>query len=460
MKFRTSNLLWIVLSAVFLSTLFITACGGGNNNTPMNSNGSSAAMTVNIGDAPLNNGVLAFEITVNSLTLTGTPGTVNVITSPVTVELTHLAGTFIPLALTKLSPGTYTQLTVDLGAGEIVFLPQGASTPVHKNIPALGKITIPLTPGIVVPAGATSLNVDVDLASSVTIDASNNVVFNPKFTVTSNSVPAAGEKEDDEHGELDDVKGVVGTVSASSFVLNIGTASNAHPLTFNVDQNTTFDGISGGLAALKSGMVVEVNAVTITDGTLLAKRVELETEHTIGMEAEGRVFSTTNMPTSFQLIVHEDEGANAPNLGTTITVNLSPNTTFRVNSEFSMNIPTSLTFSATTLAAGQNVEADADSGTGTTVTASRVQLKQQAVDGTIAGLSNGNFQLNLDPNSALARLSGQSSINVSAANAENKTAASLANGQVVRVRGLLFFTPANGSTAASYTLVARVIKTP
>lgn len=460
MKIRRSNLFSTALfSALFLSTLFITACGG-SNNTPMSPSGSSAAMTVNIGDAPLNNGVLAFEITVNSLTLTGTPGTVNVITSPVTVELSHLAGTFIPLALAKLSPGTYTQLTADLGAAEIVFLPQGTSTPVHKNIPAIGKITINLTPGIVVPAGATSLNVDVDLASSVTIDASNNVVFNPKFTVTSNSVPGAGEKEDDEHGEVDDVKGVVGTVSSSSFVLNIGGFSNVHAMTFNVDQNTVFDGITGGLAALKSGMVVEVDAVTQTDGTLLAKRIELETEHTIGMEAEGRVFSTANMPSSFQLIVHEDEGANAPNLGTTITVNLSPNTTFRVNSEFSLSIPTGLTFSATTLAAGQNVEADADSGTGTTVAASRVQLKQQAVDGTIAALNGGNFQLNLDPNSALARLSGQSSINVSAANAENKTGASLANGQVVRVRGLLFFTPTNGSTAASYTLVGRAIKKP
>jgi len=321
-------------------------------------------------------------------------------------------------------------------------------------------MTINLTPGIVVPAGATSLNVDVDLASSVTIDASNNVVFNPRFTVTSNSVPGAGEREDDEHGELDDVKGVVGTVSSSSFVLNIGGVSNVHPLTFNVDQNTVFDGITGGLGALKTGMVVEVDAVTQTDGTLLAKRIELETDHTIGMEAEGRVFSTANMPSSFQLIVHEDEGANAPNLGTTITVNLSPNTTFRVNSEFSLGIPTGLTFSASTLAAGQNVEADADSGTGTMVAASRVQLKQQAVDGTIAALNGGNFTLTLDPNSALARLSGQSSINVSAVNAENRTGTSLANGQVVRVRGLLFFTPANGSTAASYTLVARAIKKP
>lgn len=460
MKNRKSNLFWTALfCAVSLSALFITACGGGNN-TPTTPSGRSALMTVNIGDAPLNNGVLAFEVTVNSLTLTGTPGTVNVVTSPVTVELSHLAGTFVPLTLATVPPGTYTQLTVDVGGAEIVFLPQGASTPVHKTIPALGKITIPLTPGVVVPAGATSFNVDVDLASSVTIDASNNVVFNPKFTVTSNSISGEVEREDDEHGELDDVKGVVGSVSSSSFVLNIGGISNTHPLTFNVDQNTTFDGITGGLSALKSGMVVEVDAVTITDGTLLAKRVELETEHTIGMEAEGRVFSTTGMPNSFQLIVHEDEGANTPNLGTTITVNLSPNTTFRVNSEFNINIPTGLTFSATTLAPGQNVEADADSGTGTTVAASRVQLKQQAVDGTIAGLNSGNFQLNLDPNSALARLSGQSSINVSAANAENRTGASLANGQVVRVRGLLFFTPANGSTAASYTLVARAIKRP
>ena len=116
--------------------------------------------------------------------------------------------------------------------------------------------------------------------------------------------------------------------------------------------------------------------------------------------------------------------------------------------------------SAADLAAGQNVEADADTGNASSFTAKRVQLKQQALDGTVAGLSSTEFQLTLDPNSTFAKLTGVTTVNVFTANSENKTGGNLANGQNVRVRGLLFFAAASGTTPSSYNFVARRVQTP
>jgi hypothetical protein len=104
------------------------------------------------------------------------------------------------------------------------------------------------------------------------------------------------------------------------------------------------------------------------------------------------------------------------------------------------------------------VEADADLGNASTFSATRLQLKMQALDGTISGLSGNQFQLTLDPNSTFAKLTGVTAVNVFSVNSENKTGAALANGQTVRVRGLLFFTAASGSTPSSYNFVARRIQ--
>lgn len=63
-----------------------TACGSGGSTTNSITNASPQSTTFNIGDAPLN-GVLAFEVTINNIILTGTKGTVSVLTNPTKVEV-------------------------------------------------------------------------------------------------------------------------------------------------------------------------------------------------------------------------------------------------------------------------------------------------------------------------------------------------------------------------------------
>ena len=94
---------------------------------------------------------------------------------------------------------------------------------------------------------------------------------------------------------------------------------------------------------------------------------------------------------------------------------------------------------------------------GATVNASTVKLEQQALAGTVSGLSGSQFTLTLPSDSAFALLTGSTTISViSARNVQLSTSMSLANGATVRSRGLLFF----NSTSGSYQLIAGRITTP
>jgi uncharacterized protein DUF5666/uncharacterized protein DUF4382 len=454
--------LGVGLSLALGTLLVMAGCGGGNNQTQMSAtNPGSAAVMVGFGDAPLP-GVLAFEVTVTNVTLTGPAGTVTVVNTPREIEVSHLAGTIMPLALINVPTGTYTQMSVTLSAAEILFLPAGGTTPIHLNVAApSAPINITLNPPVSITGAPVSMKLDLNLASSLSVDAANNVTFTPTFSVVTTPVAAAGQQEDDDNGEADDLKGTFGGFTGTQFTLKVAGASQS--LTINTNSSTVFDPSNLTLSTIPVGTVVEVDASTQADGTLLAKKVEVESENQVGMEAEGLVTTVTGNPaTSFQLVTHEvtAPSANGPALGGTVTVTLGTNPTFRVDASGNLTIPAGLTFSATTLAPGQAVEADADLAGAITVSANRVQLKEEPVDGTIATVSGSNFQLTLDPNSALAKLSGISTVNVIASGAQNKTGATFAASQAVRVRGLLFFTPANGTTAASYTLVARQVRKP
>lgn len=417
------------------------------------------ATTFSIGDAPLN-GVLAFEVTINNITLTGAKGTVTVVNTPTQIELSHLAGMFEPLTLTKIPADSYSQISVSFGPSEISFLPAAGGAPVHADIPGLSApVILALNPPVVVPQGTSKLNFDVKLAQSLTIDASNNVTFNPVFTLAAVQVGPV-DQEDDDHGELEDIKGMLSSVSGTQFTITVSKGPQA--LTFNTDANTKFDPAGTVLSSLPQGTVLEVDGVTQADGSFLAKNVEVESEEPEGLETEGVVVQVSGTPpTSFQLVSREASAplTLAPNTTGTVTVNIDSNTKFRV-SEDGLNLNgVSFTFqSAADLAPGQNVEADADTGNATTFAAKRVQLKMQALDGTISGLSGSQFQLTLDPNSTFAKLTGLTTVNVFTVNSENKTGAALANGQNVRVRGLLFFTAASGATPSSYNFVARRVQ--
>jgi len=461
MKLRSRTVaLWLVLAAA----LACTSCSGGNN--AMSTSGSSAVMhsamvTVNIGDGP-DDQVAALEITISSISLTNRSGTaVPVLNTPVELELRPLGAPFRPIALTSVPAGTYTQANIQLSSAKITALSPATGQLVTQNItvpstPISIKFASPLT----LTTQAATVNLDFNLASSVSMDASGNITFTPTIVATVAMVPSnTGDEDEAENGEVEDIVGAVSAISGTSFTIMVGQQS----LTFATNSSTRFDGISS-FSALTKGMIVQVRAVTQSDGTLLATKVEAEdqdeNENENETEAQGLVVSTSGSPvTQFAMLVRDHSGLTTMTpLGNTLTVNVASGTQFKIDTDSIdlTNLSFTPTFDATSFTKGQNVETEG-TVSGTTLTATKVRLKEQSLTGTVSGFTqNGNaarFTLTVPTNSVFAMLAGQNTVTVFQ-QPSTRTRITVANGATVVVRGLVF------STSGKYNMVAGRILQP
>ena len=465
----------LIASFVLAGVVALTSCSGGNaakSMLPTVANAQSAAVTVNVGDSP-DDRIAALEVTITSISLINDSGTaVPVLTSPTQIELRRLACTFRPISLSSVPAGTYTQASIQLSAAEITVLDTTTGHLVNKDLPVPNSpITIKFAAPLVLTTQAATVNLDFNLASSVSIDAAGNITFSPTIIATTGMVRPDKENENEaEEGEVEEVVGAVTDISGSSFTIMLG--EGPQKLTFLTSSSTEFKDV-GSLSAIMKGTIVEVHAVTQTDGTLFATKVEVEVgdENDQEAEAEGLVESTTGSPvTQFAILVRDRSGDSTKSspLGTTLTVNLNNNTNFSVDNDgFDLSkLSFTPVFDASSLAKGQNVEAEMDSheieaedehSGSMAITANKVRLKQQALTGTVSVLAqNGNassFTLSVSPDSVFAMIAGQTTVSVvGQASTELKTA--LANGARVQVRGLLFF------SSGKYTLIADRVTQP
>jgi len=459
---------------VLAGTIALTSCGGGSAPNSMLATAApqSAMVTVNIGDGP-NDRVAALEVTIASISLTNTAGTaVPVLTSPVQIELRRLADAFRPISLMSVPAGTYTQANLQLSAAEITVVDPTTGKLVEKKLPVSSTpISIKLTSPLVLTTQAATVNLDFNLASSVSIDAAGNITFSPSISATTGMVRPDKENQDDvAEGEVEEVVGAVTDVSSPKFTIVLGPGPQT--LTFVTNSLTEFKGV-GSLPAIMKGTIVEVRAVTQTDGTMLATKVEVEVEdeNEAEAEAEGLVVSTTGTPvTQFAILVRDRSGDSSKSspLGTTLTVNVNSSTKFDVDVDVIdlTNLSFKPTFDATSLAKGQNVEAEMNSqefeaedehSGGMAITADKVRLKQQALTGTVSALTqNGNastFTLTVAADSVFAMLTSQTTVTVFV-QPSTDVRTTPANGATVQVRGLLFF------TGGKYNLVAHRIDQP
>ena len=92
-----------------LIALLFTACGGGtgSSNTSSNNSQQSGSVFVAAEDTPLP-AVLAFNVTINSITLSNSSTSVQVLAQPTTVDFARLLGLRTLLGFNTVPPGTYT----------------------------------------------------------------------------------------------------------------------------------------------------------------------------------------------------------------------------------------------------------------------------------------------------------------------------------------------------------------
>jgi uncharacterized protein DUF5666 len=426
--------------AMVALVLFAAGCGG--NNGAISAGPTNA--TINTGDAT-NDEIVKFELTVSSLTLTGSGGTAttgNLLSKPAEVEFAHQAGSFEPLALVNIPPGTYSGASLTVSNPEIVVLNNAVP-------PAPVKITATLTsPSVTVTFGSpitvtgnnsTVINFDLDLAGSVTLSGTppTSASVTPKFNVTT----ATANNQGNDSGEIDDVHGSVTSIAAPNFTIQTGQST----ITFATDSTTQFtDGITA-LSQLKVGDIVEVDGMTKPDGTKLATKVELE-EGQSGEEAEGVITAVTGSPATQITIAHQVDSTGNATPPVTVDISIGASTQFLVRAD-KLNLGSLPAFDATHIGKGQRVEADAANSAVSPLAADKIKLREQALIGTVSAASASGFTLTLNASSAFATLTGQTTVAVQVQSGTNLKVTPV-NGNVVRVRGLVFV------NAGAYTMLA------
>jgi hypothetical protein len=428
-----------VFSLIVLAlTLLVIGCGSAGM-TPVQMTGTMAMLQT--GDA-VNDQIVKFELTISSITLTGTGGTANtanLLSGSAEVEFTHEAGTFEPLSLSHIPPGSYSGATMTVSNPKVVAIIGGVATKLNATLSS-GTVNITFTPNIMVGTTPLFVNFDIDLPNSITISGTNAAVT-PTFKVSTSTVAADENNEDNNDGEIEDAHGSVTNVSAPNFTIQ----THSTTIIFATDSNTKFRGGLTSLADLKTGDIVEVDAVTRPDGTSLATKVEREGDHN-GEEVEG-VISALDSPLTKITIIHQMDSTGTSESPVTVDVAVNTSTVFSVRTD-KLNV-TAPPFDATHIGKGQRIEADAGNNTAPLL-ATKVKLREQALLGTVAASpapTPSGFTLNVSPTSAFGTLSGVTSLPVTFANGATLKVTP-APGMNIRVRGLVFV---NGT---AYSMIA------
>ena len=426
------------------SLLLVIGCGDSRMNPAMNPapvQTTGTMTTLQTGDA-VNDQIVKFELTISSIILTGSGGTANtanLLSGPAEVEFTHEAGTFEPLSLTHVPPGTYSGATMMVSNPEVVAIIGGVPTKLNAMLSS-GTVNISFSPNIMVGTTPLFINFDIDLMNSVTISGSNATVA-PTFKVTTSTIAPDENNEDGNNGEIEDVHGSVTNITAPNFTIQ----TRSTTITFVTNSNTRFhDGITQ-LSDLKVGDMVEVDGVTQSDGTRLATKVEREGDQN-GEEAEG-IISALNSPLTKITIIHQMDSKGTSNSPVTVDIAVNSSTMFSVRTD-KLNL-VSPPFDATHIGKGQRIEADASNIT-TPLLATRVKLREQALLGTVAASpapTTSGFTLNVNPTSAFGTLSGVTSLPVTFANGAMLKVTPTPS-MNIRVRGLVFV---NGT---AYSMIA------
>lgn len=443
------------LAAAMLAGL--AACGSSGSST-LASPAPSTRVRVNLGDGPADE-VAGFSMTIDSLSLRDSMGgSVTILRGPTTLEMTHLMGAMQPLGVNAVPQGTYTGATLVIGSAVVSYMDPATHALIQKTLPGPMSASIPFNGPMTVSASPMALNMDMDLAASVSIDAAGNVAMTPAFH-TSLGGMGSGNPMDPENGGIQHLAGAVTSASSSGFTL--ATMMGSQSMSFQTNGATSFQGGLTGTGMMTNGMLVWVDAELQSDGSMLATAVQ-QMGVSGGSMGEGLVNTLTgNPPTALTLVMQNGmgEGMMASDLANTVTLDLTANPAYTLDSGFTdlTGLPFTPAFDGTHIFVGQRVSAVSASGLAPgngmmgsggmmagTLTAAEVELEPQGLSGTVSGYtpsgSTATFVLTLPADSAFTSLTGAASVLVfQQGGTELVGMAGVADGDSLHVRGLLFY---------------------
>jgi hypothetical protein len=464
--------------------LWATSCSnGGAPGFPVQP--ASGTGYVFIGDAPPpGTSILKFEITLSGATLCPTVGSggecagspqVQLLTTPVTIEMTRLQLQSAFLSLKSVAAGTYGGVRLTFSNPEIKVMNLDGS------VSTLEGVDLPLNPTSVTPTFSGGLTVGADTNFGLLIDlnvlesiqSSGGVITGIAPVVSLTNLPVTvGQTVE----ELEDTKGRVSnlnkTCPSGSFTLN-DSMTGLPIASLRFDSTTEFDD-DLTCEILANDQIVEADIVlrsdSLTSVQFFAKKLELanpaDEPSLEGLIVQVNPFDDANNRYQLVLLVHEAENISGIGNGAFVTVNINPDTAlFRVDAD-SLPVESSAFASGADLLAGQSVEVDVLSGSvvvgtnncaavedGCVAGAEKIKLKKGSITANVQGTSQPNFTLTTLPSifgtlTLMRRLSADCE-NCSIANITVVTSdqtkfeglpgdfSGLQVGQTVTVRGLL-----------------------
>jgi len=252
----------------------LTGCAGAvqkNSTPPPQPNTPTGSVAVFLTDAPLT-GVVSFSLLVSGATITDSSGkNLSIFGSTEQSEFRHLelaptvlvqapnvpTGTYSNLGLTLANP----EISISDSTGKVTQL-SGSTTPSVKL--ANSGVSLPVSLSI----NSNSLigvQLDLNLAKSVSIDSSGNYVINPVVNAT---VVSGTQSELD---VVDTVGTISGKSASSPNSLTLQLKSNAGSIAVDSDASTVWSSDIGQFANLKVGEGIELNAEMQNSGSYLAK---------------------------------------------------------------------------------------------------------------------------------------------------------------------------------------------
>jgi len=378
-------------------SLSLVSCAGTSSSSTTPPGNSQAQVFIAGEDAPVPS-VVSFYITLNTITLNNSTGSVTVLSKAETVDFGRLVGLRSMLGFNTVTPGTYTSATFSL-ASPVIYYVNMSTTP-----PSIGSINGTLTNSTVTVAfptgspltvasnGLAGLHMDFNLRQSLAVNSSGQITGSVNPVIDVAAVSASSDL-----GQITEFNGSVLSVSSSTFTMQ---GPYGFQEVIDVNAQTLFNS-TYTLATLPVNAIVSVEGTVQADGSILASGVEVIT--TDAAFISGRILAVNPGPQVTMFV-----GEELPNLSPTIpvdtvyTVDLSSVAEYDVC--FFDNWFTQQFFSGSTLVVGQRIFVGGTFAN-SAFTPEMVSLRRQGVLGTLVGNSvtigdastnQGSFQMQND----------------------------------------------------------------
>jgi Domain of unknown function (DUF4382)/Domain of unknown function (DUF5666) len=396
---------FLSLSGLLTLSLILAACNGVSNSssTPPPQNNQGQVFTTGE-DAPVSS-VVAFNITINSITLNNSSTTAQVLSTPTTVDFGRLVGLRSLLGFNAVAPGTYTSATFTFATNPV---PTVNYVDLTTNPPSIGTATGTLSSATVtVPFPSTAplvvgsnqlagLHMDFDLRQSLAMDGNGNLIINNGAIAVTPTVDVMAVSASSDLGQITEFTGNIVSVNTTTntFVVQ---GPFGFQETIDVNSSTVYNG-SNTLSSLMANGIVAVEGIVQSDGSILASGVELIT--TDRAFISGRILAVNPGPV-VTMFVGEELGTSATiPVDSVYTVDLS--TVSQYDICFIDNWFTNELFSGASLVVGQRIFVG---GTyqSNTFTPDMVSLRRQGVIGSLVANSvnivsgnQGSYQMQND----------------------------------------------------------------